>query len=241
MWDKLTIRQFQDISKAQRDTKEDGELAIRLVSILNDITETEVEGWTLSRFNAECKKLAFLSVQAIPGASVSEFNHNGKRYHINYRIEKNSYGQYLEIMNFAKNDSDIVYNLDKIMATIVTPIVKKWYGWGLPEKREIDHVALSNELQTMPFIIAYHSAVFFYHVLRDYLEIIRPYLEAKVKGTGLPEVGLQILMKDLDGCIPQKRSQGFWESVLMRSLKYQYGRHSTSLHISGQKNVTNLN
>lgn len=232
MWDKLTVRQFQDIIAAQAATKDSTDLSVKILSILHGITETEVDSWSIKKFNEECKKMVFLSESDIPGRAVSTFKHKGRKYHINYRIEANSYGQYNELMMFSKDSSEIMKNLDRIMASIITPMERKWWGWVVPKKRVVDHVELCRVVQEMPVTVVYHCAVFFYHLFRNYLGLTRHSLEKEMVERGMSPLSahnaVQGLLSDMDGCIPPMRSPRFWGYLSTRSLVSLYKRHSMS-------------
>lgn len=223
MWNKITIGQFQEIHDAQKRLK-GIDLTTRLLCIVNNVTENEIDNWTIEKFNKELSTIDFLANEQPVNKHIVVFKHNGQRYKINYNMNRISYGQYCEVMQFKEN---YVENLHKLVASVCTPIT--WYGKELPK----DHKQMSDSFSSLPFIVAQSVCVFFYQVLELYSIVTLPSLEKKTleilnqKGATSEEYKqAQTAFLIATGlCLRQKKYQSFWVSNLTRSLSYQQLKH----------------
>jgi hypothetical protein len=135
----------------------------------------------------------------------------GKRfYKINYDVTKCKSSTYVEVSTFS---TDIIQNLHKIMASIVTPVKFKWGKW-------VEHEELASDLEQMDFEVAYHAAVFFYTLFNASMQVIQPYLVNEMIKKGIAkEKAEKILMNSqsiLDGFIMPRWSQTSREYLLNR-------------------------
>ena len=135
----------------------------------------------------------------------------GKRfYRINYDVTKCKSSTYVEVSTFS---TDIIQNLHKIMASIVTPVKFKWGKW-------VEHEELASDLEQMDFEVAYHAAVFFYTLFNASMQVIQPYLVNEMIKKGIAkEKAEKILMNSqsiLDGFTMPRWSQTSREYLLNR-------------------------
>ena len=152
MWEKINVWQYQQIynlynSKDNYTT--DIEVDSKLVSIVNDITEAQVDSLPLSEFNKLKESIKFLT-EPIVGKPVKYIKiSKSKRYKINYDVSKMPFARYIESKVFSE---DLYGNLHKLAATMVIP-QKKRYGFWVTEKYDASkHEQYSDDMLTARFI-----------------------------------------------------------------------------------------
>jgi hypothetical protein len=206
MWEKINVWQYQQIynlynSKDKYTT--DLEVDSKLVSIVNDITEAQVDSLPLSEFNKLKESIKFLT-EPIVGKPVKYIKiSKSKRYKINYDVSKMPFARYIESKVFSE---DLYGNLHKLAATMVIP-QKKRYGFWVTEKYDASkHEQYSDDMLTARFIDVYHSLVFFYQVYRNWIEVSQDYMVNKMMEAGMTQAqgkeAVQSLCSILDGNIP---------------------------------------
>jgi hypothetical protein len=205
MWDKINVWQYQQIylvynSKDKYTT--DIEVDTKLVSIVNDMTEAQVDSLSLVQFNKLKKSILFLT-EPVTGKPVKYIKiNNSKRYKVNYDISKMPFARYIESKVFSE---DLYGNLHKLAATMVIP-QKRILGIWVNEKYDASkHQEYSDDMLTAKFVDVYHSLVFFYQVYRNWIEISKGYMVNKMMEAGMTqgkalEVALN-LCNILDGSI----------------------------------------
>lgn len=168
---KLTIDKFQKLQSIA--TLETDELlkAIRLVQVLLDKSEEEIDAMPLKKFSKLCEKLkdAFdLKIdQATMSMPKSIIQANGKVYHLNFDIKPPfNTGRYIEVLTFSKDDP--IMNMHNILASICTPMKWSWRKLNFV-KQEYDalkHEEYANDMKQANFKHGYFAMVFFYQVLK---------------------------------------------------------------------------
>jgi len=176
-WDKITVQQFQDIHRLSITADIDTDTKVeRVVSIVYDKTEREVEEMLLKDFNKAAKECSFLLTDQIPGKPVREIKTNGRRYAIEYNPRKLKYRQYIEVLTYA---SKPIENLHLIMASIVNPV-----RWGIKRKNEAkDHEKIAADMQEAKMTDVYNSCVFFCKLYTNSIRVIQPSLVEEMMKT----------------------------------------------------------
>jgi hypothetical protein len=204
-WNELTVWQYQQIypivTKPEKDwTNLDVES--KLVGIIYNLTDTQVDSLTIQQFNNLRGTLTFLD-DKIEGKPVKYTEVNGKRYRFVYDVQQIKAARYIESKVFS---TDLVSNLHKLAASMVVPQKKTWYGrWVDEEYNAAKHSQYADDLQASNFIHIYNSVVFFYQVYRNWIEVSRGYLVKEMMAKGLtPKLAqgvVQTLCETLDGSI----------------------------------------
>ncbi len=204
-WNELTVWQYQQIypivTKPEKDwTNLDVES--KLVGIIYNLTDTQVDSLTIQQFNNLRGTLTFLD-DKIEGKPVKYTEVNGKRYRFVYDVQQIKAARYIESKVFS---TDLVSNLHKLAASMVVPQKKTWYGrWVDEEYNAAKHSQYADDLQASNFIHIYNSVVFFYQVYRNWIEVSKGYLVQEMTNKGLTkEVAdqvVQTLCETLDGNI----------------------------------------
>lgn len=204
-WNELTIWQYQQIypivTKPEKDwTNLDVES--KLVGIIYNLTDTQVDSLTIQQFNNLRGTLDFLD-NKIEGKPVKYTQVNGKRYRFVYDVQQMKAARYIESKVFS---TDLISNLHKLAASMVMPQRKTWYGKWVDDKYDAaKHSEYAADLQASNFVHIYHSVVFFYQVYRNWIEVTKDYLVTEMTNKGLTrEVAdqvVQTLCETLDGSI----------------------------------------
>lgn len=213
----MTIKQFQELYFIAQTKEYDFDKSIKMVGVITGQTPEQIEAMPMAKFNRICqriqKQFSILDKNLLKGNPKKILMVNGRFYRINYRVDKQpiNAGKYVEVVTFGK---DVVTNLHKVMASIVTPIT----FYGKPYHRE--HEDIATDMESVNFEAAYHAAVFFYTQYKVSMQLIQPYLvkELKAKGANKEKVGemLNSLSNILDGFIMPKWSLNMREYLLNR-------------------------
>ena len=187
MWQKISVWQYQQIynvlnSKDENDT--DLDINVRLVAIVNNLTEMQVDSLPLDEYAKLSKSITFLN-EPINGKPVKFIRtSNSKRYRINYDVSKMPFARYIESKVFSQ---DLYGNLHKLAATMVIPQKKKLGFWvDLPYDAS-SHQEYANDMLEAKFVDVYHSLVFFYQVYRNWIEVSQDYMANKLTKAGMKE------------------------------------------------------
>jgi hypothetical protein len=210
----MTIKQFQELYYVATSEDMDFDKSIKMVGIVTGKTPEQVERMSMIKFNFLCgmvhRQFKIFEKDLMKGKPKKIFRVGKRFYKINYDVTKCKSSTYVEVSTFS---TDIIQNLHKIMASIVTPVKFKWGRW-------VEHEELASDLEQMDFEVAYHAAVFFYTLFNVSMRVIQPYLVSEMTKKGIAkEKAEEILMTSqniLDGFIMPKWSQTSKEYLLNR-------------------------
>ena len=204
-WNELTVWQYQQIypivTKPEKDwTNLDVES--KLVGIIYNLTDTQVDSLTIQQYNNLKKTLNFLE-DKIEGKAVKYTEANGRRYRFIYDVQQMKAARYIESKVFS---TDLINNLHKLAASMVVPQKKTWYGrWVDDNYDAAKHSEYAADLQASNFVHIYHSVVFFYQVYRNWIEVSKGYLIQEMLNKGMTSETaqgvVQTLCEALDGNI----------------------------------------
>ena len=204
-WNELTVWQYQQIYPIVTKPEKDWttlDVESKLVGIIFNLTDTQVDSLSVKQFNNLKATLGFLD-DKIEGKPVKYTEVNGKRYRFIYDVQQIKAARYIETKVFS---TDLVGNLHKLAASMVMPQRKTWYGMWVDDKYDAaKHSEYADDLQASNFIHIYHSVVFFYQVYRNWIEVSQGYLVKEMMNQGmsmeLAQKGVQTLCEILDGSI----------------------------------------
>jgi hypothetical protein len=190
-WNKLTIRQFQELYDLERKKWPDGatefEKDMARVAVMNGLTLEAVEDMDVQTFQDLRHEIAALD--ALPAADklVGSFRLVGSRFRINTDARRINAGQYNEAVHFiGQGEGAITENLHLIMATLVVEEKRALWRW---HKVDRDHAERAEILKDAPFIVCYHAALFFCRVYETLFLNLRDYFlrEMSKDGTTMEE------------------------------------------------------
>jgi len=187
MWNKINVWQYQQIYNVYNSKDKyltEIEVDSKLVSIVNNMTDAQVDSLSLTQFRKLKRSIIFLT-KPIEGKPVKYISINKtKRYKINDDVSKMPFARYIESKVFSE---DLYNNLHKLAATMVIP-QKRILGIWFKQKYDASkHEQYSSDMLTARFIDVYHSLVFFYQVYRNWIEVSKGYLETKMMQTGMTQ------------------------------------------------------
>ena len=224
-WNELTVWQYQQIYPIVTKPEKDWttlDVESKLVGILNNLTDTQVDSLSVSEFNKLRTTLSFLD-DKIEGKPVKYTEVNGKRYRFVYDVQQMKAARYIETKVFS---TELVSNLHKLAASMVMPQRKTWFGMWVDDKYDAaKHSEYADDLQASNFIHIYHSVVFFYQVYRNWIEVSQAYLVKEMMNQGmsmeLAQKGVQTLCEILDGNIAPNLLPTTKISQLMKAMNLQ--------------------
>lgn len=224
-WNDLTVWQYQQIYPIVTKPEKDWttlDVESKLVGILHNLTDTQVDSLSVGEFNKLKVTLAFLD-DKIEGKPVKYTEVNGKRYKFIYDVQQIKAARYIETKVFS---TDLVGNLHKLAASMVMPQRKTWFGKWVDDKYDAaKHSEYADDLQGANFMHVYQSIVFFYQVYRNWIEVSQAYLVKEMTNKGMTleqaqEVVL-ILCSTLDGSIAPNLLPTTKISQLTKAMNFQ--------------------
>jgi len=181
-WNNISVWQYQNIVKTLANKQDDEiEKSFKLIGIIYNMTENQVDSLTQAEYKAKLKECDFLN--SLPeGKPVKIIKVNGKRYRLIYDVTRMPFGRYVESKAFV---GDIYGNLHKLGATMVMPQKRNLLGLWVDDKYDAaKHEDYADDILQANFQDVYFSLVFFYQVFRNWIEVTRGYLVAKMMTTG---------------------------------------------------------
>lgn len=173
---RVTIRQFQELSEAAKTELPDIEKSIVMAKIVTGMNDEQLEKMTVDKFNKLCLKInnVFAQLNEPDDRRVAPkyIYANGKKYKVNHDINQINAGRYVEIATF---QADIIGNLHKIMASIVTPMKWTWRGYKPMVYDAAKHKSIADDFLEADFFKAYNSCLFFYTLLLKSIDNLNIY------------------------------------------------------------------
>ena len=194
-WNNISVWQYQNIVKTLANKEEDDiDKSFKLIGIVYNMTENQVDSLTQAEYTAKLKECDFLN--SLPeGKPVKIIKVNGKRYRLIYDVTRMPFGRYVESKAFI---GDIYGNLHKLGATMVMPQKRNWFGLWVDDKYDASkHEDYADDILQANFQDVYFSLVFFYQVFRNWIEVTRDYLVAKMMMTGQTKEQCSQVVADL--------------------------------------------
>jgi len=182
---KLTIDKFQRLQAIATLDTEEIEKASRLVQVLLDKSEAEVESMPLSKFGKLCDKLKKAFDLTIDAATMSKpktmIVANGNVYSLNFDIKPPfNTGRYIEVLTFSKEDP--IMNMHNILASICTPMAWSWKKFNYVKQpyESLKHEDYANDFKQADFRHGYFAMVFFYSLLTNSTDVTMDSLIAQM-------------------------------------------------------------
>lgn len=202
MWDKISLWQYQQIYKTITNKEfDDLDIKTKILGVILDKTETQIDALTKSEYLALLPKLDFLNDE-IKGKAVKYITIGKKRYRVIYDVTKMPFARYVESKVFSQ---DLYGNMHKIAASMVMPQKKVLWFWVDDKYNAGKHEEYSQDMLEANFTDVYFTLVFFYQVYRNWIEVSQDYLVAKMVERGMKieqaNQAVQDLCIILDGSI----------------------------------------
>lgn len=181
-WNDVTVYQYQQIQNIKEDDVLDAD--IKLVSIMYELTEKQIEAMPMAEFNEKKYEVSFVhSLPLVPKTSkYIKANKNIYRFIPDIReVRLGGTGRYITIKHFQKN---VVENLHKIAASMIVPQKKGWFGLKDAEYRAEDHDMYADDMLSAKIVDVYGMIVFFCKVYLNWMDNSKDYLIQTLMTTG---------------------------------------------------------
>jgi hypothetical protein len=160
MWHKITVEQYQQIYQVHQEEIEDIDKMIRIIGILYDMSESQVNDLPVPQFHKLTAEITQTFKEPLgEGVASKRIKAVGRTYQICYKPGKLRYGQWVELMHFMKGG--IIPNLHLLAASVANPVR---FGIVRPNKSET-HGKRAEDFLQANFLETYNSVVFFYQCL----------------------------------------------------------------------------
>ena len=216
-WNTITIEDYQLIYGIINDSVlNDFEKEVKLISIVNELSESEVDNMSLDDFKKLKHTLDFLHNGKIEGKLRQHLTINKTKYKMSLDAFKLTYGQYVDITTFMSGDNAMIENLHLIMASLSLPVKSNWYGKEIVlNYGSKPHNEISKDMLNCNFADCYHTSVFFLKLINDLIKAIGVYSVRQVlKEKKVTKEKLREILKPL-----QKNGDGFIMPSLLQDLK----------------------
>lgn len=173
---RLTIRQFQDITKVSETDLDEVDKSILIVKIVTGYGDKEIDKMSTKKFNRMCRVISKHISGYVDNVNKEKpkkyINVNGKTYQLHYDITRITAGKYVEAVTFK---DDMIGNLHKMLATMAVPMKWTWKGLKAVPFDAQDHSKIAEEMLDADFSIAYQACVFFWAVLVESIRSLNIY------------------------------------------------------------------
>lgn len=185
-WNNITVEEYQLIYGIINDAKMiDFEKEVKLISIVNEIPESELDAMPIDSFKQLKPSLDFLHNGKIEGKLKPYINVGKDKYKISLDAFRLTYGQYVDVTTFLAAENAVVENLHLIMASLALPIKTNWYGKEtVLDYGKVPHEEIANNMLKSNFADCYHTSVFFLKLINALIKAIGVYSVRKLMKDG---------------------------------------------------------
>ena len=171
-WNKITVRQYQDILPIITDEAlSDLDKLVKVISILTGYSEDVIDSWSIDKLNDYRNLFEF----DFKKEAKKRIKVNGRYYRFNWEVNKLKAARYIEAKTFVGDG--LFQNLHKIMASCVMP-QRKVMGLYFDKKyNAADHDKYATDLLDAPFPFVYNACVFFCLLLMKWIDVTLSYSE----------------------------------------------------------------
>lgn len=167
-WNKLPIKTFIEINAISQNRLDGFDADYHLIKALSGLSEDELNAMPIPDFKIMLKKASFLNMTNF-GKAVDKFKIDGVEYNINWKVEKKTAGQYIDLTHYCKKPFD---NMHYIMAVLT--FFDKYDAKEVEKRAEIFYNKLTMD-------IVYPISIFFSKVLNDSIIAIQDSLTKDLK------------------------------------------------------------
>jgi len=209
-WSNITIEEYQHIYGiiVDKDINDEDE-KFKLVCIVNQLEEDYVNSLSVSEYKGLKSTLNFLYDGKMEGKVEQYIKVGGNEYLLNLDVSKYHLGRYVDLPTFLTGEHALISNLHNVMASLCTRVKKDIFGRRKPVgKYGDDYNELSKEFLNMNFADCYHTAVFFWMVIRDLtkvtaLSLVKEAMKSKAMTKSEIRRAFKVLENDGVGFIKQ--------------------------------------
>ena len=149
---KLSIRKYIELQEMELEGREEIDVQVNILSILNDMTEDEICELPLDDYKKLVVASSFLKTPPVPNDKIADtITLNKTKYNVIKNIKKMTAGQYIDYQNYIKNKD--LKMLPYILSCFIIPDGKK-YGNNLENTIEdIYNLSIIDALSLSAFFL----------------------------------------------------------------------------------------
>lgn len=149
---KLSIRKYIELQEMELEGREEIDVQVNILSILNDMTEDEICDLPLDEYKKLVVASSFLKTPPAPNDKIADtITINKTKYNVIKNIKKLTAGQYIDYQNYIKNKD--LKMLPYILSVFIIPDGKK-YGENLENTIEdIYNLSIIDALSLSAFFL----------------------------------------------------------------------------------------
>jgi hypothetical protein len=221
-WSNVTVFQYQQINELYANSKDltDLDISVKVASILTNQTENQIDSLPVKELGPLLESISFINDEIKPEA-VKVLKINGKRYKCVYDVRNIPASRYIESKHFS---SDVMGNMHKIMACMVIPQKRGWFGWVDDKYDAGKHSDYAQDMLEAPIQSVLGSVVFFYQVYRLWIKNSKDYMVQQMMEQGVEKMKAeevhQVLCTIMDGYTKPNWLPSLKESHLTKHLTY---------------------
>jgi len=221
-WSNVTVFQYQQINELYANSKEltDLDISVKVASILTNQTENQIDSLPVKELAPLLESISFINDEIKPEA-VKVLKINGKRYKCVYDVRNIPASRYIESKHFS---SDVMGNLHKIMACMVIPQRRGWFGWVNAKYDAGKNSDYSQDMLEAAIVSVLGSVDFFYQVYKIWIKNSRDYMVQQMMEQGVERMKAeevhQVLCSIMDGYTKPNWLPTLKESHLTKHLTY---------------------
>jgi hypothetical protein len=173
-WNDVTVYQYQQIQNIKEEDIFDAD--IKLVSIMYNITEKQVDALSMAEFNEKKKEISFVHGEPLVPKTNKYLKVKKKVYRFVpdiRQIKVGATGRYITTKYFQKN---VVENLHKIAASMIIPQKKGWFGLKDDTYDALKHEEYADDMLHAKITEVYGMIVFFCKVYLNWIDNSKDYL-----------------------------------------------------------------
>jgi hypothetical protein len=194
-WHSVSVYQFQQLEQLKTD--DNFEAIVKVVAIIYNLTEKQVDAMPMNEFNKKCKEIEFIYKEQLPSKTCKYIKANGNVYRFIPDIREirvGGTGRYITTKYFQR---DVVQNLHRIAASMVMPQKKSWFGYRDLKYQDQDHDIYAEDLLSASIVEVYGMVVFFCKVYLNWMDNSKDYLESLLKAAKMSQSESEKVVNDL--------------------------------------------
>lgn len=181
-WHQVSLSDFNKIIQIQKDSNlEEFEKNIKILTVLTDLTEEQLELMPVSDVKDLITKTSFLNEDVPTVPLKKRYTINGKKYFLIQNIHKLTGAQFVDLTSFLKDPSEVENNLAWIIAILLLPIRKKYLVFNKTEKySETELEIIKDSVLQMSFVDVKAISDFFLSITKIFAETTISYMGSQI-------------------------------------------------------------
>lgn len=126
-WSEVSLKQYIEIADIQAIDMDELDKQVKILSILSDTPEDVICQMNLSDLKEAIRHCQFIYTPPLAGA-IKQYIKIGKhKFEVNTNLRKISGGEYIDLTNLIKDQSEVTRNLPRIISIFLHPV--NWFGF----------------------------------------------------------------------------------------------------------------